>query len=139
MVGRTSETYKSWVRLFAGAERRVRKSISSPSSTKEMQDVGQMSTHASHSIQRLVVKTVCTSQFKQRWASLNPFSRSKPNSTSFLRSLSVNFYLPVERCIEDHQQFYCRMPIREFPFLRNQIDHWMKPLGQIFTLTIQVN
>ena len=40
------------------------------SSVKVMQSTGQMSTQASHSMQSLSVNTVCTSQFRQRWASL---------------------------------------------------------------------
>ena len=48
---------------------RVRSSSSSPFSVKVMQVVGQMSTHASHSMHRLVVKTVWTSQLRHRCAS----------------------------------------------------------------------
>jgi hypothetical protein len=36
---------------------------------KVMQSIGQMSTQASHSMHSLAVNTVCTSQFRQRWAS----------------------------------------------------------------------
>jgi hypothetical protein len=41
-----------------------------------MQSVGQMSTQASHSMQRLGMKTVCTSQLRQRCVSFAAISRS---------------------------------------------------------------
>ena len=54
----------------AGAFSRVRSSASSPLAVKVMQSIGQMSTQASHSMQSWPVNTVCTSQFRQRCASL---------------------------------------------------------------------
>jgi hypothetical protein len=49
---------------------------------KVMQSIGQMSTQASHSMHSFGVNTVCTSQFRQRCASLNAVAASKPSSTS---------------------------------------------------------
>src|SRR5688572_16829361 len=89
-VGKVSETYKSCVGLSAGTFSLARKSFSSSSFfVNVMQEVGQTSTQASHSMHFDSVKTVCTSQFKQRCASLKPANGSKPNSTSFLRSFKV--------------------------------------------------
>src|SRR5258705_181900 len=65
-VLRSFATYRSWVRLTAGACSRVRSSASSPFSVKVMQSIGQMSTQASHSMHSDELKTVCTSQFRQR-------------------------------------------------------------------------
>src|SRR3954470_14517976 len=86
------ETYRSCVLFVAGTFNMERRSPSSAFSVKEIQAVGQISIHASHSIHLSVVKTVCISQFRQRSASLNPVFFSKPNSTSFLRSESVTFF-----------------------------------------------
>ena len=83
-VLRLSETYRSWVRLSEGAVRRVRRSASSPFGVNVMQSMGQMSTQASHSMQASLVNTVCTSQLRQRCASLNPVFGSNPSSTSTL-------------------------------------------------------
>ncbi len=47
-----------------------------------MQSIGQMSTQASHSMQAASVNTVCTSQLRQRSASLKAVAASKPSSTS---------------------------------------------------------
>jgi hypothetical protein len=47
-----------------------------------MQSMGQMSTQASHSMHVDWLNTVCTSQFRQRWASLKAVAASKPSSTS---------------------------------------------------------
>ena len=54
-----------------------------------MQSIGQMSTQASHSMHSLSVKTVCTSQFRQRCASLKAVAASKPSSTSTLMLASA--------------------------------------------------
>src|SRR5262249_5479650 len=70
-VLRPLATYRSWVTFLAGALRRVRRSASSPFSVKVMQSIGQMSTQASHSMHSEEVKTVCTSQLRQRCASLS--------------------------------------------------------------------
>jgi hypothetical protein len=59
-----------------------RSSASSPGAVKLMQSIGQMSTQASHSMQVSRLNTVCTSQFRQRCASLNAVAASKPSSTS---------------------------------------------------------
>ena len=59
----------SCVRFIAGAISRGRNSASSPFSVNVMQSIGQMSTHASHSMQSLSLKTVCTSQLRHRWVS----------------------------------------------------------------------
>jgi hypothetical protein len=67
----------------------VRRSASSPLSVKVMQSIGQMSTQASHSMQALSANTVCTSQFRQRWASFSAVARSKPSSTSTLMLASA--------------------------------------------------
>src|SRR3989441_5861811 len=80
------DTYRSCVGFLAGALRRPRRSASSPFCVKLMQSIGQMSTQASHSMHSLSANTVCTSQFRQRWASLKPVAGSKPSSTSTLRS-----------------------------------------------------
>ena len=85
----TSETYKSWVRFNAGAVRCVRNAASSSLSVKLMQSIGQMSTQASHSMQASLMNTVCTSQLRQRCASLNAVCRSKPSSTSSFILFSV--------------------------------------------------
>ena len=76
------DTYRSCARLSAGAFSRVRRSASSPLAVKVMQSIGQMSTQASHSMQAVSVNTVCTSQFRQRSASLKAVAASKPSSTS---------------------------------------------------------
>ena len=76
------ETYRSCARLSAGAFSRGRRSASSPLAVKLMQSIGQMSTQASHSMQAVSVNTVCTSQFRQRSASLKAVAASKPSSTS---------------------------------------------------------
>ena len=81
-VGSGVETYRSCVGLAAGAFRRLRRSASSPFSVKVMQSIGQMSTHASHSMQRLVVNTVCASQLRQRCASLNAVAGSNRSGWS---------------------------------------------------------
>src|SRR5206468_12858684 len=52
-------TYKSCVRLREGALSRARSSVSSPSRVNVMQSMGQMSTQASHSMQRGGLNTVC--------------------------------------------------------------------------------
>src|SRR3546814_3874323 len=49
---------------------------------KMIQSIGQISTHASHSMQRSRRNTVCTSQFRQRWVSRSAVCTSKPSSTS---------------------------------------------------------
>ena len=85
-VLRRSETRIACSSLRAGAVSRRRRSASSPFAVKVMQSVGHTSTHASHSMHRLSVKTVCTSQLRQRIASLKPRSLSKPSSTSMRRS-----------------------------------------------------
>ena len=54
-----------------------------------MQSIGQMSTQASHSMHSLSENTVCTSQFRQRWASFQPVAASKPSSTSIFTFFSV--------------------------------------------------
>ena len=83
------ETYRSCVRFFAGALSRVRRFASSPLTVKVMQSIGQMSTQASHSMHSVLLNTVCTSQLRQRSASLNAVARSKPISTSILIFFSV--------------------------------------------------
>src|SRR5690606_35342209 len=89
VVGSSVETYRSCDRLLAGAINRDLRSSSSPSVVKVIDEVGQISMHASHSMQRFGVKTVCTSQFRQRCASRKAVSRSKPSSTSARRSFRV--------------------------------------------------
>ncbi len=84
-----AETYSSCVRLVAGALSRARSSGSSPFTVKVMQSIGQMSTQASHSMHLVLMNTVCTSQLRQRSASLNAVARSKPISTSILMFFSV--------------------------------------------------
>ncbi|MCY1560747.1 hypothetical protein D9M68_979200 [compost metagenome] len=74
--------YRSWARLRAGAFSLPRRSSSSPLVVKLMQSIGQMSTQASHSMQAASWNTVCTSQFRQRCASLKAVAASKPSSTS---------------------------------------------------------
>src|SRR5690606_12385343 len=59
-VGNSVETYRSWVSLFAGTNRRCLSSSSSPFAVKVMHDVGQMSMQASHSMHNDVENTVCT-------------------------------------------------------------------------------
>ncbi len=54
-----------------------------------MQSTGQMSAQASHSMQSFGTKTVCTSQFRQRSASLRAVSRLNPSSTSVEMSFSA--------------------------------------------------
>ena len=76
------ETYRSCVRLSAGAFNRVRRSSSSPRRVNVMQSIGQMSTQASHSMQVSRLNTVCTSQFKHRSASFQAVAASNPSSTS---------------------------------------------------------
>ena len=88
-VFRLSETYRSWVRFSDGAVRCVRSSASSSFPVNVMQSIGQMSTQASHSMQASLANTVCTSQLRQRCASLNPVAGSKPSSTSILMLFSV--------------------------------------------------
>src|SRR5581483_11585823 len=68
---------------------RWRSSVSSSFQVKVMQSIGQMSTQASHSMQTSLVNTVCTSQLRQRSASLNAVAGSKPSSTSTFILLSV--------------------------------------------------
>jgi hypothetical protein len=51
---------------------------------KLMLSIGQMSMQASHSMHSFDVNTVCTSQFRQRCASLKASCGSKPSSTSIL-------------------------------------------------------
>src|SRR5574337_1661016 len=77
-----SDTYRSCSVFSAGAVRRVRNSLSSPFRVRVMQSVGQASTQASHSMQMSLVKTVCTSQLRQRCASFQAIGRSNPSSTS---------------------------------------------------------
>src|SRR3989475_13141099 len=86
------DTYRSCVGFLAGALRRPRRSASSPFRVKLMQSIGQMSTQASHSMHSLSANTVCTSQFRQRCASLNPVIGSKPSSTSTLMFFRVIFW-----------------------------------------------
>ena len=83
------ETYRSWLVLSACADRRWRRSASSPFAVNVMQSIGQMSTQASHSMHCLSVNTVCTSQLRQRCVSFHAVSASKPSSTSSLMLLSV--------------------------------------------------
>ena len=54
---------------------RVRSSFSSPSFAIVRQSTGQMSTHASHSMQSLSLNTVCTSQLRHRCVSAYGDSR----------------------------------------------------------------
>ena len=75
--------------LRAGAFRRVRRSASSPAAVNVMQSIGQMSVQASHSMQVSRLKMVCTSQLRQRLASLNAVAASKPSSTSTRMSASA--------------------------------------------------
>src|SRR5688572_26849756 len=82
-------TYRSWVRLSAGALSLVLRSGSSALPVKVMQSIGQMSTQASHSMHSLSVNTVCTSQLRQRWASFHAVATSKPSSTSIFTFFSV--------------------------------------------------
>jgi len=84
-----AETYRSCSVLVAGAFNRVRKSASSPLAVKLMQSIGHMSTQASHSMHAGAENTVCTSQFRQRSASLKAVAASKPNSTSTLMLASA--------------------------------------------------
>ena len=79
--------------------RRVRRSASSPFSVNVMQSIGQMSTQASHSMQSWPVNTVCTSQLRQRSASLSASSTSKPSSTSALMSRQRHHFLAVRHPI----------------------------------------
>jgi GH15 family glucan-1,4-alpha-glucosidase len=57
-------------RLRAGTFVRCRRSSSSLFAVNVIQAVGQISTQASHSIHLGALKTVCTSQFRHRSASL---------------------------------------------------------------------
>ena len=64
------------------ALRRADSSASSPFGVIARQSTGQMSMHASHSMHRSAVNTVCRSQFKQRSTSVANCSALKPSSTS---------------------------------------------------------
>jgi hypothetical protein len=77
--------------FFAGALRRVRSSASSPFAVIVRQSTGQMSMHASHSMQSLVSNTVCTSQLRQRCTSFSICSAVKPSSTSMSSFLKRSF------------------------------------------------
>src|SRR5690554_4680766 len=88
-VGNSVETYRSCDRLLAGAINLDLRSSSSPFVVKVIDEVGHISMQASHSMQRFGVKTVWTSQFRQRCASLKAVSRSKPSSTSARKSFKV--------------------------------------------------
>src|SRR5688572_19133227 len=90
-VFNSSETYRSWVTFNAGALRLFLNSFSSALGVKVMQSIGQMSTQASHSMHRLPLNTVCTSQLRQRCASFQAVATSKPSSTSIFTFLSVAF------------------------------------------------
>ncbi len=83
--GSAPEAKMSCFRFFAGALRRVRSSASVPPSLNGAmvrQCTGQTSTQASHSMQSRSVKTVCTSQLRQRSTSRTVWSSVKPISTS---------------------------------------------------------
>jgi hypothetical protein len=54
-----------------------------------MHSVGQISTQLSHSMQVCAVNTVAMSQFRQREASEQAFSTSKPSSSSSLMSFNA--------------------------------------------------
>src|SRR4051812_14462942 len=62
----TSDIYKLCDSSSADAFSRLRNSISSPFSVNVMQSIGQISTHASHSMQSGGENTVWTSQLRQR-------------------------------------------------------------------------
>ena len=107
-AGRHPRLSPSPVRSSAGRTRRGPASRCAParsaaaaaplprrSPVKVMQSTGQMSTQASHSMHRLSVNTVCTSQFRQRCASANASLSSKPSSTSALMSRSA---IALSRC-----------------------------------------
>src|SRR3984957_8128994 len=64
VCGRPADTYSSWVRFFAGALRRERRSASSPLWVMVRQSTGQISMQASHSMHSFAVNTVCTSQLR---------------------------------------------------------------------------
>ena len=76
----------------AGAVRCVRRSSSGSFGVKVMQSIGQMSTQASHSMQRFFSNTVSMSQLRQRCASLKPSSLVKPSSTSTFTLRSVTSF-----------------------------------------------
>ena len=82
VCGSPPDTKIAWVVLVAGTVSRWRSSGSSPLAVMVRQLVGQTSTQASHSMQRLSVNAVCTSQFRQRSTSRMVCSWSKPISTS---------------------------------------------------------
>ena len=77
------------MRLTEGAFSRPRSSASGPFAVKVMQSTGQMSAQASHSMHSRSVKTVWTSQLRQRCASANASRASKPSSTSYRMSFSA--------------------------------------------------
>ncbi len=117
-------TYRSCARLSAGAFRRWRSSASSPSAVKVMQSIGQMSTQASHSMQALSVNTVCTSQFRQRCASLNAVAASKPSSTSTLMLASAFGRLgPGHLVARVERGVVVVAPLVDAHLLRHQVDH----------------
>ncbi len=96
VCGSPSDTYNGCFRLSAGAVSRVRSSASSPGAVMVRQSTGQMSMHASHSMQSGAVKCVCTSQLRQRSTSRAVCSASKPSSTSVLRRRSRS---PSSTCV----------------------------------------
>ena len=82
VCGSASLTKISCDMFVAGAESRVRRSASSPAGAIVMQFSGQMSTHASHSMQSFSSKCVSMSQLRQRCTSRAVCSGVKPSSTS---------------------------------------------------------
>ena len=91
VCGKPSDTYRSCSWFSAGADRRVRRSSSSPLFVIVRQLTGQTSIHASHSIQSFSANTVWISQLRQRSTSLIICSTVKPSSTSISSFLKRSF------------------------------------------------